>query len=107
MKIEPQAGEVYVVDLGYAAKPRMILIVSEGAGSAPLAVVTGLSLTRQHHGTALEVALPKLPWMADQSYVNAQSLSGYKRVELGRFCGRLNEASLAPVRAALKLWLGC
>ena len=107
MKTDPQPGEVYVVELGYAAKARMVLIVSERASSAPLAVVTGLSLTRQFHGTAFEVPLPKLPWMAQQSYVNAQSLGGFKFVELGHYCGQIEAGPMAQVRAALKLWLGC
>ena len=107
MKTDPQSGEVYVVDLGYAAKSRMVLIVSVRVSTAPLAVVTGLALTRQFHGTPFEVALPKLPWMVQQSYVNAQSLGGFKFVELGHYCGRIEAGPMAQVRAALKLWLDC
>ena len=71
MRVDPKPGEVYFVDLGMAQKPRNILIVSVQDQNAPLAVVTGLSLTRQYHQSRYEVVLPKLPWMRDQSYVNA------------------------------------
>jgi mRNA interferase MazF len=107
MRTDPQPGQVYVVDLGYAAKSRMVLIVSVRASTAPLAVVTGLSLTRQFHGTPFEVPLPKLPWMTAQSYVNAQSLGGFKFVELGHYCGQIESGPMEQVRGAVRLWLGC
>jgi mRNA interferase MazF len=103
---KPKPGEVYFVDLGLAAKPRNILIVSACDPSAALAVATGLSLTTQYHGTPYEVILPKLPWMREQSHVNAQSLSGFKFVELLRKVGYLEPKVMAQVQAALKLWLG-
>ena len=106
MRAEPRPGEVYFVDLGMAAKPRSILIVSVGDDDAPLAVVTGLSLTRQYHHSPYEVVLPKLPWMREQSYVNAQSLSGFKIVELQRLQGKLNASVMEQVQAVMKLWLG-
>jgi hypothetical protein len=72
---------------------------------APLAVITGLSLTRHYHHSPYEVVLPKLPWMREQSYVNAQSLGGYKFVELQRLQGRFESGVMAQVRAALSRWL--
>ena len=106
MKAEPKPGEVYFVDLGLADKPRNILIVAAPDEKAPLSIVTGLSFTRQYHQTAYEVELPKLPWMRDQSYVNAQSLSAYKVIELQRYSGRLEPAVMQKVHQALQLWLG-
>src|SRR5260221_356421 len=103
MKIEP--GEVYFVDLGMAQKARSILIVSVQDAQALLAVATGLAFTRQFHHSPYEVALPKLPWMRDQSYVNAQSLAGFKFVELLRLQGRLNASVMQQVQKALKAWL--
>jgi mRNA interferase MazF len=59
MKIDPRPGEVYFVDLGLAAKARSILVVSIRDDQAPLAVITGLSFTRQYHRSPYEVVLPK------------------------------------------------
>ena len=86
MSIHPKASEVYHVDLGMVQKPRSILIGSTD-GEAPLAVVTGLYFATQFHGSPYEVALPKLPWMREQCYVNAQNLGEYKFIELQRIVG--------------------
>lgn len=94
------------MDLGIAQKPRSILIVSVRDQKAPLATVTGLSFTTQFHGSPYEVALPKLPWMREQSHVNAQSLGGYKFVELQRLIGKLEAPIMKQVQAAVRLWLG-
>lgn len=105
MSINPKVGEVYHVDLGMAQKPRNILIVSTDS-EAPLAVVTGLSFTTQFHGSAYEVTLPKLPWMREQTHVNAQSLGGYKFVELQRLVGKLDPSVMKLVQQAIRRWLG-
>lgn len=106
MKVDPKPGEVYFVDLGMVEKPRDVLIVSIRDEAAPLAVVTAVSLTTRFHQTPYEVRLPKLPWLREQSYVNAQSLSGFKFVELQRLKGRFDAATMQQVHAALRLWLG-
>ena len=106
MRAEPKPGEVYFVDLGMAGKPRNILVVAVPDEKAPLAIVTGLSFTTQYHQTPYEVDLPKLPWMREQSYVNAQSLSAYKMVELLRLSGKLEPPVMQRIQSALRLWLG-
>jgi mRNA interferase MazF len=106
MNIDPHPGDVYFVDLGLASKARSILVVSVRDDQSPLAVITGLSFTRQYHQSPYEVALPKLPWMRDQSYVNVQSLSGYKFVELQRLQGKLDAVVMGQVHLALRRWLG-
>jgi mRNA interferase MazF len=106
MKVNPHPGEVYFVDLGMVEKPRDVLIVSIDDEAAPLAVVTALSLTTRFHQTPYEVPLPKLPWLRERSFVNAQSLSGYKFVELQRLKGRFDATTMRQVQAALRLWLG-
>jgi mRNA interferase MazF len=61
MSIDPKPGEVYFVDLGLAKKPRNILIVSVRDERAPLAVISGLSLTSHYHHSPYEVVLPSSP----------------------------------------------
>jgi mRNA interferase MazF len=106
MRTEPKPGEVYFVDLGMAEKPRNVLIVAAPGEKAPLAIVTGLSLTTRYHQTPFEVVLPKLSWMREQSHVNAQSLSAYKVVELQRLSGKLEAPVMQQIQSALRLWLG-
>jgi len=106
MRVDPRPGEVYFVDLGLAEKPRDIFIVSVRDANAPLAVVTGLSITTKHHQSAYEVKLPKLPWMREQSFVNAQSLAGFKLIELQRLRGKFDAATVQQVQRSLRSWLG-
>ncbi len=106
MITDPKPGEVYFMDLGLAQKARSILVVSVRDKEAPLAVISGLSLTRHYHQSPYEVVLPKLPWMREQSYVNVRSLGGYKFVELHRLQGKFDSAVMEQVRAALSRWLG-
>jgi len=103
---DPAAGEVYFVDLGMVGKARNVLIVSVRDPKAPLAIVTGLSLTTKYHESRYEVVLPRVPWLREQSYVNAQSLSGYKFVELGRLAGRFEASIMGQVQQAIGYWLG-
>jgi len=104
--VDPKQGEVYFVDLGMAGKARNVLVVSVRDTEAPLAVVSGLSLTTKYHESRYEVVLPKLPWLREQSYVNAQSLSGYKFVELGRLVGKFEAPVMIKVQQAIRYWLG-
>ena len=106
MKADPQPGEVYFVDLGMAGKPRFVLVVSVRDTAAPLALVTALSLTSQYHGTAYEVTLPRVPWLREQSYANAQSVQPFKIIELGRLQGRFESSIVAGARQTLRRWLG-
>ncbi len=106
MSINPQPGEVYFVDLGMAEKPRNILLVSVRDAKAPLAVVSGVCFTSHFHGSPYGVKLPKLPWMREQSHVNAQSLGGYRFLELKRFVGKLEPSVMKEVHQAIRLWLG-
>ena len=106
MKVDPEPGEIYFVDLGIAQKPRSILIFSARHETAPLAVVTGLSLTTRYHGTPFEVVLPKLAWMREQSYVNTQSLAPYKFIELQRLQGTVDASVMQQIKKAVRLWLG-
>jgi mRNA interferase MazF len=105
VRANPQFGEVYFVDLGMAAKPRFVFIVSTRDTSAPLALVTALSITTQYHGSRYEVTLPRVPFLREQSHVNAQSVQPFKLVELGRLLGKFEEPILEHVRNSLRRWL--
>ena len=88
-----------------ASKPRWVLVVSIWDENAPLAIATVLSITRQHHESPYEVTLPRVSWLPEQSYVNAQSLQPLKWIECGRKAGQFDERVLHDVRAALAYWL--
>ena len=106
MKASPRPGEVWFVDFGYDAKPCYCLVVSVSDANVRLAVASVVQITTQHGQTPYEVTLPRVPWLRDQSYVNAQSVQPVKWIEFQRKAGQLNNAVLESVRGALAKWLG-
>ena len=106
MKASPQPGEVWFVDFGCEAKHRRCLVVSVPDPNARLAIASVVQITSQHGGTPYEVALPRVPWLPEQSYVNAQSVQPVKWIEFERKAGQFEPPVLKDVRAALTRWLG-
>ena len=52
------------------------------------------------------MTLPRVPWLPEQSYINAQSIQPVKFTEFVRKApGKLDDRVLGDVEAALKRWL--
>jgi mRNA interferase MazF len=77
----PQVGETWFADFDYQKKPRWTLVVARH-NDGRLAVASAVLITTQFAGTPYEVRLPRVPWLHEQSYVNAQSI---QPVRLGEF----------------------
>lgn len=67
-------GEIWLADLGLAAKVRPILIVSREDPDPPRALVLYVPLTRQYRGSSYEVELGQLRFLDAPSYANIQGL---------------------------------
>ena len=101
----PRPGETWFVDFGMTAKPRWAFVVGV-APDARLAVASVVKITTEYASTPYEIALPRVPWLPQQSYINAQSIQPVKFSELTRKApGQLDARILADVRSALKRWL--
>ena len=57
-------------------------------------------------GTPYEVTLPRVPWLREQSYCNAQTVQPVAWVESQRKIGQFDPTVLKAARAALARWLG-
>ncbi|HEY3853344.1 MAG TPA: hypothetical protein VGO67_03000 [Verrucomicrobiae bacterium] len=101
----PKAGETWFVDFGMASKPRWAFVVgSEKDGRLALASV--VKITTEYAGTPYEITLPRVPWLREQSYINAQSIQPVKYIELTRKApGQFDARVLADVRFAVRRWL--
>lgn len=105
MSTVPRAGEVWFVDLGLVSKPRYALVVAAQA-DARLAVASVVLITKKFEGTPYEVTLPRVPWLREQSYINAQSLQPVKFTEFVRKApGKFDARVSAEVEAAIRRWL--
>jgi mRNA interferase MazF len=103
MKVK--TGETWFVDLGMAAKPRWAFVVS-AKDDGRLALATVATITTEFAGTPYEVTLPRVPWLREQTYINAQSLQPVRLVEFTRRAqGQFDSRILSDVQAAVRRWL--
>ena len=73
---------------------------------ARLALASVVLITKQFEDTPYEVRLPRVPWLREQSYINAQSIQPVKFTEFVRKApGKFDARVTNEVEAALKRWL--
>ena len=102
---DPAGGEVWFIDFRYDEKPRYTLVVGS-ARDARLALASVVKITTEFGETLYEVKLPRVPWLREQSYINAQSVQPVRLTECVRKApGKFDSSVLAEVRRVLKLWL--
>jgi mRNA interferase MazF len=101
---QSQRGEVWLVDLGYAAKTRPCVAVSIPAEDADRALVTIVPHTTSARGSRFEVAV-KVPYLHEGVF-DAQNLVTIPHAKLIRKLGALTAPQLDSVMAAVRLWLG-
>ena len=93
------------MDFGVDEKPRHALVLS-AKREARLALATVVTITTQFGGTPFEVTLPRVPWLREQSYINAQSLQPVPFHEFARKApGRFDAAIVEQVRQTVRGWL--
>jgi mRNA interferase MazF len=101
----PKMGETWFVDFGMASKPRWAFVIGT-ALDGRLALASVVKITTEYAGTPYEITLPRVPWLREQSYINAQSIQPVKYIELTRKApGQFDTRVLTDVRSAIKRWL--
>ena len=99
--MSPQPGDVWLADLGLAAKTRPIVIVSRFDPDSPRALILYVPLTTQNRSSRYEVVLPKVSFLERDSVANVQGLASLPIVRLERKLGRLPEAVMTAIKGAL------
>ena len=99
--MNPKPGEVWLADLGLAAKTRPVVIVSREDNDPPRAIVVYVPLTRQSRSRDYEGALPPQPFLKGDSTATAQGVASIPTVQLEAKLGRLPESVLAEITQAL------
>ena len=100
----PRRGEVWLVDLGMAAKVRPALLISVPAEDIDRALVTLVPHTTSPRQSRFEVAV-SVPFLRAGVF-DAQNLVTIPHAKLIRQLGKLSSTHLAPVDRAVCLWLG-
>ena len=98
----PRRGEVWLVDLGMAAKVRPALVISIPAADTDRALVTLVPHTTSPRQSRFEEAVS----VSFLGVFDAQNLITIPHAKLIRSLGTLAGAQLASVERAVCLWLG-
>ena len=99
--MNPQPGEIWLADLGLAAKTRPVAIVSRQDPDPPRALVLYVPLTTQRRNSSYEVPLPRLPFLDRESVANVQGLGSLPTARLERRIGRLSAEIMERLKDAL------
>jgi mRNA interferase MazF len=94
-------GEVWLAELGLAAKTRPVVIVSRNDRDSPRALVIYVPLTTQNRGSKYEVELPPLSFLRAPSVANVQGVASLPVTRLERKLGELPNDVLDRIRQAL------
>jgi mRNA interferase MazF len=100
----PRRGEVWLVDLGMAAKVRPALVISVPAAETDRALVTLVPHTTSPRQSRFE-AVVSVPFLRAGVF-DAQNLVTIPHAKLVRQLGKLTASQLSVVERAVYLWLG-
>src|SRR5947208_15699135 len=75
LSMAAKQGEVWLADLGLAAKTRPVVILSGDDPQAPRALVTYIPLTTQNRGSPYEIELGNLRSLKELSFANVKGVS--------------------------------
>jgi mRNA interferase MazF len=99
MNLHP--GEVWLADLGLAAKTRPVVIVSRHDPDPPRALIVCVPLTTQSRQSKYEVSLPKIGFLNAISVANVQGIASLPIVRLKRRLGKVPKGLVAEIRRAV------
>ena len=102
--MSPNRGEVWLVDLGYAAKVRPCLVLSIPAEIEDRALATLVPHTTSLRGSRFEVEL-NVRFLRKGGF-DAQNLITVPHAKLIRNLGKLSDLQLGEVEEKIKFWLG-
>ncbi len=96
-------GEVWVVDLGYAAKVRPCLVLSIEAEDTDRALTTVVSHTTSVRGTRFEVSL-NARFLKTGAF-DVQNIISVSHAKFVRKLGSLTNEQMEQVEGTIRMWL--
>src|SRR5882672_10403611 len=99
--MNPRHGEVWLVDIGMAAKTRPGVVLIADNLNAPRSLIIHIPITKQNRGSELEVPLGHLSFLDKESVANVQAISSLPSVRLEKRLGLLPTADLEAVKKVL------
>ena len=102
MSTKPTPGEIWLADLGLAAKTRPVLILAFPQPDDARALTIVAPLTSQLRGLRGEIDIGKPLWLPKPSAVNVQGLASFDPNALIKKLGTLPSAQFSTVKIALR-----
>ncbi|HXR08071.1 MAG TPA: type II toxin-antitoxin system PemK/MazF family toxin [Candidatus Acidoferrum sp.] len=99
--MNPRHGEVWLVDMGMAAKTRPAVVLLADNLNAPRSLIIHIPITRQNLGSELEVPLGHLTFLDPESVANAQGIGALPSVRFEKRLGVLPAKELEAIKTAL------
>lgn len=99
----PKRGEVWLIDMGYAAKVRPALVLSIPIVGNERAITTVVPHTTSVRGTRFEVA-SNVHWLKEGAF-DVQGIGTFPTVKLTRKLGTLPVDQLEMVEQAVRVWM--
>ncbi len=103
--MHPRPGEVWLADLGLAAKTRPVVVVSRYDEDPPRVLVIYVPLTSEDRGSKYEVKVPKLPFLRLEGVANVQGIAALPQRRLERRLGVLPKEVIEQIKNALRFAL--
>ncbi len=99
--MNPYPGEIWLADLGLAAKTRPVVVVSRYDIDPPRDVIIYVPLTTQYRNSEYEIVLPMLRFLDQDSYANVQGLGSIPKVRLKRRIGKLPDDVMTEIKETI------
>ena len=100
----PKRGEVWLADLGFAAKVRPVLVVSVPFDDSDYALVEAVPHTTQKREGRFQVEL-NVPFLEAGAF-NVQGMTAVPAVKFLRRLGLLSNPEMTRIEATMRLWIG-
>jgi mRNA interferase MazF len=100
--MNPRHGEVWLVDMGLAAKTRPSVVLLAEDVNVPRSLIIHVPITRKNRGSELEVPLGHLPFLEPDSVANVQGIGSLPIVRFEKRLGAVPAADLEVLKRALR-----
>jgi mRNA interferase MazF len=101
---DPERGEVWLADLGFAAKTRPVLVVSVPFAIRDYALIQVIPHTTQRRGAQFEIDVPVR--CLQSGAFNVQGMLAVPSAKFLRRLGALTPAQMQEIESVVKRWLG-
>jgi mRNA interferase MazF len=99
--MNPRHGEVWLVDMGMAAKTRPAVVLLAENLNAPRSLIIHIPITTQNRGSELEVPLSQLPFLDAESVANVQGIGSLPAIRFEKRLGVVPAPELRAIKSAL------